>query len=154
MCHSVDMKKLRARVGGRWDLAAELQAVKKKKRGDPAGSSDSQFVPRDTPEPKHADRGPKLPASPIPEVQSSHVDLSTEIDPTSASLVKEINPEVINLDGSPDGGPSSPARHGEPTFTDMAVHISSSSAGQSSRGLGPAICLDHLSIAYPGVQSN
>ena len=40
--HSVDMKKLRARVGGQRDLAAELQAVKKKKHGDPAGSSDSQ----------------------------------------------------------------------------------------------------------------
>jgi len=61
---------------------------------------------------------------------------------------------VINLDGSPDGGLGSPARRGEPTFTDMAAHIPSSSAGQSSRGPGPAIRLDHLSIIYPGVQSN
>jgi len=157
MGHSVDIKKLRARVGGRWDLAAELQAVKKKKREDPSGSSDSPSVPRDTSDPEHADRGPELSPSPIPEVQSPPVELadpSIEIDPTSASLVKEANLEVINLDGSPDGGPGSPACRGEPTFTDMAAHIPSSSMGQSSRGPGPAIRLDHLSITYPGVQSN
>jgi len=68
MGHSVDMKKLRARVGGRRDLTAEFQAVKKKKRRDPAGSSDSQPVPRDAPEPEHADRGPEVSSSPIPEV--------------------------------------------------------------------------------------
>jgi len=105
MGHSVDMKKLCARVGGRWDLAAELQAVKKKKRGDPPGSSDSQSLPIDAPEPEHADRNPEVPSSPIPEVQSLPIEPtvpSTEIDPSSASLAKEVNPKVINLDGSPD----------------------------------------------------
>jgi len=156
MGHSVEMKKLRARVGGRRDLAAELQAVKKK-RGDPAGSSDSQPTPRDIPEPEHVERGPEMPSSPIPEVQAPPVEPampSTEVDPASASLTKEVTPKVINLEGSPDGGLGSPTRYGEPTFTDMAAHIPSSSTGQSSRGPGPAIRLDHLSITYPGVQSN
>jgi len=103
------------------------------------------------------ERGPEMPSSPIPEVQSPPVEPampSTGVDPASASLTKEVTPEVINLEGSPDGGPGSPTRRGEPTFTDMAAHIPSSSAGQSSRGPGPAIRLDHLSITYPGVQSN
>jgi len=64
MGHSVDMKKLRALVGGRRDLAAELQAVKKKKRGDLTGSSDTQSLPIDTQEPEHADRGPEVLSSP------------------------------------------------------------------------------------------
>jgi len=55
---------------------------------------------------------------------------------------------------SPEGGPGSPARRGEPIFTDMAAHIPSSSAGQASQGPGPAIRLDHLSITHLGVQSN
>jgi len=126
------MKKLRARVGNRRDLAAELQAVKKKKRGKPSGSFDSPSVPREASDHQPTDRAPELHHSLVSKIQAppvDPVDISKEVDPASSSLAKKVDPKVINLDGTPEGGTSSPMHHGEPILTDMAAHIPSSSTG-------------------------
>jgi len=71
-------------------------------------------------------------------------------------------PEVINLEGSPEGGTSSPRPFAEPSLaTNMQlpmIDVTTSSRpqdlGPTSRGPGPAIRLAHLSINYLRVQSN
>lgn len=69
--------------------------------------------------------------------------------------------EVINLDDSSEGGVGSlvpraeqPRITASQTFSEMVTHTQPSPLGQASRGPGPAVRLDHLSITYPGVSSN
>jgi len=103
MGNSIDMEKLRARVGGHRDLAAELQAGKRKRsevsesgeasiQKDSSDHSPSNTVDAEHTSPPHA---PTPPTSAI-----------TNIIPGFAA--PKVTPEVINLEGSSEGGAFSP----------------------------------------------
>jgi len=76
-------------------------------------------------------------------------------NPATATL------EIINLDDSSEGAAGSPTQNVEqpqvspaPASAAMMTQTQLASSGQALRGPGSAVRLDHLSVTYPGVQSN
>jgi len=156
MGNNVDMKKLRAKLGGRRDFRTDLQAAKRQK-------SDASTFPNAAPA-KHESSAPAdsaastspHPAEAAKQIGASNLSAITGVTPSEPA------PEVINLEGSPEGGAGSPrpftepspAIKAQPSMTDVTTSSRPQASGPTSRGPGPTIRLDHLSINYPGVQSN
>lgn len=145
------MKKLRACVGGRRDLAAELQASKRKKN-ETSESSDVSSARIEPSDRDHSAIAAGEHNSPLLEVHEPVEPVPVVVASASSAAVAGMSPEVINLEGSPEGGPVSPPRPGQPQSkvvrlqTDMVTRAPSTS-------LGP-VRLDHLSVTTPGIQSN
>jgi len=143
MENSVDMKKLRARVSGHRNLAAELQ-VGKRKRNETSESSEASSLQK-----APSDHGP------FDSTDAGHISPScAPVLPTPATAATisgaaaiEIAPEVINLERSSEGGTGSPPKRvtNQPS-TDMVTLAPLTSSGP--------IRLDHLSVTSPGIQSN
>jgi len=142
MGNSVDMKKLRARVGGRRDLAAELQAGKRKR--NEASESSEASTQKDS-----SDHGPSD-AVDAGHTSPSHVPTLPTFataDIIPGSVAPKITPEVINLEGSSEGGAGSlPERATNQPSTDIITRAPITSSGP--------VRLDHLSVTSLGIQSN
>lgn len=103
MGNIVDMKQLRAWVSKRRDLAAELQAAKKKKSG-PADSGDTNSTQWESISRDPSNLTAARPDSPPPETHVSSSGVGTPAATTKGSTPVDIPPEVIHLDGYLEGG--------------------------------------------------
>jgi len=123
--NNIDMKKLRARVNGRRDLTANLQAAKKKKSVtfDSTSTTSAWNKSSDAPS-DHAASGP---TSPVIEPSMPSGGSIPSAVAASGIVSLEAAPEVINLEGSSKGGAGSldhraeqprllPTRRSSPTW--------------------------------------
>jgi len=125
MGNNVDMKKLRAKLGGRRDFMADLKAAKRQ-RSDASDSPSAAFAQNDSSAPSDPAAG--MSPSPAETLQPSGVPNLSSAGATGTAL-SEPAPEVINLEDSPEGGVGSPnlctkpppTTNTQPSMTDVAT---------------------------------
>jgi len=125
MDNNIDMKKLRARVGGCHDLVATLQVTKRKK-----SDSTDTISSQNNSSCASSARVVVGPPSPVPEDPAHSGAPKPCLVADSGVVPTEIVLEVINLEGSLEGGKSSPNHRAkqplltveQPSITDMTTY--------------------------------